>query len=190
MARNITVYGFPDVFGLRRHDLIVADQARTAAEIARVGFPRYLTDSLQLTFNSFWGQFGWMAFPLQPWMYMVIAIFLALALVGWLLGLRHRLPPEPDRSMQYAAWLVLSFTALAAVAQYIYYNLEFLQLQGRYMYPGLIPLGIAIALGFDGWRRTLLRGDGIVRYAGVVPVLLLALLDLYLIWRVIPGLAP
>lgn len=190
-ARNVSIYGFPDVFGLRRHDLIVADQARTAAEIARVGFPQYLTDSLQLTFNSFWGQFGWMAFPLQPWMYAAIAVLLGLALVGWLLGLRRRLPPEPDRPAQYAAWLVLCLTALAAVAQYIYYNLEFLQLQGRYMYPGfLIPLGIAVALGFDGWRRTFLRGDGLLRYAGAACIPGLALLDLYLIWRVIPGLAP
>jgi hypothetical protein len=189
-ARNISIYGFPDVFGLGRHNLVVADQARTTDEIARVGFSQYLTNSLELTFNSFWGQFGWMAFPLQSWIYALISVFLLLAAVGWLLGFRYRLPAEPNRMAQRAAWLVLCLTALAAVAQYIYYNLEFLQLQGRYMYPGLISFGIGLALGFDGWRRLLRVEHGLRIYAGVAVILLLIPLDLYLIWRVIPGLAP
>lgn len=191
-ARNVSVYGFPDVFGLGRHDLVVTDQARTAERIAEIGFSDYLRESVAITFNSFWGQFGWMAFPLQDWMYAVILLFLIVAALGWLVGLRHPLPPEPDRPAQRAAWLILGVTLVAAFAQYVYYNLEFLQLQGRYLYPALIPLGIVVALGFDGWRRLVFGGsDGrLRRYAGVALIALLVPLNLYLVWRVIPGLAP
>ncbi|MEP7293291.1 MAG: glycosyltransferase family 39 protein, partial [Chloroflexota bacterium] len=158
-ARNLSIYGFPDVFGLGRHNLVVADQTRTADRIAEVGAGSYLLDGIATTFRSFWGQFGWMAFPLQGWMYTLILIFLGIAAAGWLVGWRRPLPPEPDRAAQKAAWLIVGLTALAALAQYVYYNLEFLQLQGRYLYPGLIPVGIGVALGFEGvWR--VLFGDG------------------------------
>ena len=66
--------------------------------------------------------------------------------------------PRDARSVQRAAWLILSLTALLAVLQYLYYNTEFVQLQGRYLFPGLIPLGVWIALGVDSWRR-LIFGD-------------------------------
>lgn len=191
-ARNVSVYGFPDVFGLGRHDLVVTDQARTAERIAEIGLGNYLSESVAITFNSFWGQFGWMAFPLQDWMYAAILLLLVVAALGWVVGMRHPLSPEPDRPAQRAAWLILGVTMLAAFAQYVYYNLEFLQLQGRYLYPALIPLGIVVALGFDGWRRLVFGGsDGTLRrYAGVALIALLVPLNLYLVWRVIPGLAP
>lgn len=195
-ARNVSVYGFPDVFGLGRHDLVVTDQARTAERIAEIGLGNYLSESVAITFNSFWGQFGWMAFPLQDWMYAAILLLLVVAALGWVVGMRHPLPAqqaamEPDRAAQRAAWLILGVTMLAAFAQYVYYNLEFLQLQGRYLYPALIPLGIVVALGFDGWRRAIFGdGAGLRRYAGVALIALLVPLNLYLVWRVIPGLAP
>ena len=78
-VHNVDVYGFPDVFGQRQHNLVVADQPRTAALIASVGFGQYLQTALQTTFNSFWGQFGWMALPLPEWMY---PLFLALLIVA------------------------------------------------------------------------------------------------------------
>ena len=189
-ARNVSVYGFPDLFGLARHDLVVSDQARTADRIAEIGLGEYLRQSVEITFNSFWGQFGWMAFPLQGWMYALILIFLGVVALGLLVGLRRPLMAEPNRMAQRAAWLILGATALAALAQYVYYNLEFLQLQGRYLYPGLIPLGIIVALGFDGWWRVLVGDEGLRRYMGVALIALLIPFDLYLVWRVIPGLAP
>ncbi len=193
-ARNVSVYGFPDLFGLARHDVVVTDQARTAERIAEIGLGAYLRESAAITFNSFWGQFGWMAFPLQGWMYALILLFLCIAGLGVLVGWRRPLPQEPERAAQRAAWGLIGVTALAAGAQYVYYNLEFLQLQGRYLYPGLIPLGIALALGFDGWRRRLFgverERSPLSAYAGVAIIALLLPFDLYLIWRVIPGLAP
>jgi hypothetical protein len=72
----------------------------------------------------------------------------------------------------------------------VYYNTSFVQFQGRYAYPLLIPLGITVVLGLDYLRERL----PIVRnYAWVTAAVLsaIALLDLYLLWRVLlPGLTP
>jgi hypothetical protein len=197
--RNLSIYGVPDIFGLGRHNLVVADQLRTADLIAQVGVNEYLRRGIETTFNSFWGQFGWMALPLPSWMYAAILIFLALVAVGWVIGWARRLAPEPDGAAQRAAWLILSLTAALAVLQYLYYNTEFVQFQGRYMYPGLIPLGVWIALGVDGWRRLAFDREGRTgQPAGALrpysiwftPAVigLLIPLNLYILWRVLPGL--
>ncbi len=193
-VREMSVYGFPDLFGLARHNLVVADQARTAELIAQVGVGEYLRRMVETTFDSFWGQFGWMALPLQGWTYALILLFLGAAAVGWMIGLwaHSRAPLQVSTSAaQRAAWGIVILTALLALAQYAYYNSEFLQLQGRYLYPGLIPLGLGVALGMDGWRRI---GRGTPRpystwFAPAVIALLIPL-DLYIVWRVIPLLAP
>ncbi len=198
-VRNVNVYGFPDVFGLGRHNLVVADQLRSADLIAQVGISEYLRRGLETTFNSFWGQFGWMALPLPNWMYGVFLGGLIAASFGY--GMRRIRGARRDAERpvsavksgyddrQRAAWLILGLAAALAVAQYLYYNVEFVQFQGRYMYPGLIPLGLWIALGLDGWRRILPNWRYTVWFAPAV-IALLVPLDLYLIWRVIPGLAP
>ncbi len=188
--RDFAVYGFPDIFGLGRHNLVVADQPRTAAAIQQMGLAEYLRSGVMTTFDSFWGQFGWMAFPLQAWMYTLILIFLIIAALGLLVALRRPLAPEPDREIQRAAWLIIGLTGLLAVAQFVYYNLEFLQPQGRYMFPGLIPFGLMIALGFDGWRRLIVGEGEWRRYLTVAVIGLLIPFNLYLVWYIIPGLAP
>ena len=85
-VRDLSVYGFPDLFGLGRHNLVVADQLRTADYIAQLGVGEYLRRGLETTFNSFWGQFGWMALPLANGIYTLILIFLVVTAVGWIVG--------------------------------------------------------------------------------------------------------
>ncbi|MCC6804625.1 MAG: DUF2142 domain-containing protein [Anaerolineae bacterium] len=197
-ARNISVYGFPDLFGLARHNLVVADQPRTADLIAQVGAGEYLRRVVNDTFNSFWGQFGWMALPLQTWMYALLLALLVVAATGWIVGFRahSRVPLRATADLrQRAAWGIVILAGLLAVAQYVYYNLEFLQLQGRYMYPGLIPLGLGVALGVDGWRRAIIADNGgrtaMRPYISVLVIAgVLVALDVYIAWRVLPGLAP
>jgi len=185
--RNIGVYGWPDLFGLGAHNVVVADQRRTADMIAVEGWGAYLGMALYQTYNSFWGQFGWMAYPLQPWMYVLLTALLGVAALGLLLGLR-RLRGALASPAQVAAWGLLVLALLVAFAQFVYYNTEFLQFQGRYLYPGLISFAILLALGLDNWRRVLL-GERLWWLAPAV-VALLAPFDLYLLWRVIPLLNP
>ncbi len=202
--RDVSVYGFPDIFGLARHNAVVVGQPRTADLIAEVGAGEYLRRGIETTFESFWGKFGWMNFGLPAWAYPAILMALATAGVGlgvgWWADRRTPHPLAPSRlrregeqeqrtTAQRAAWAIMLITAVLAVLQYLYYNTEFVQFQGRYMYPGLIPLGIFVALGLDSWRRVI-GGRGALRWLAPVVIALLIPLNLYVIWRVIPGLAP
>ena len=155
--RNIAVYGFPDFLGLAAHDAVVADQPRTADFIAQRGMNAYLSGMLNTTFKSFWGQFGWMALPLDNvlggWIYRGFAL-LALAGLSGLLLASHPRPSAPDSQRMPAAVLLLLLTAILLVAlQFIYYNIEFQQWQGRYLYPALIPIACLLTL-----RHRLLAG--------------------------------
>jgi len=199
-ARNVSVYGFPDVFGLREHDRIVADQLRTSTFMAENGVQGYWSHALRTTFTSFWGQFGWMGLPLWDWLYTLLLVVTAVLVVG--LVIRKKLsaisyqPSAADEArlvpslltVGRLAWLLLALCALLAALQYGYYNLEFLQLQARYMFTGLVPFGIGLALGMEAWRGWLLGRWAWTRWLTPMPFLLLALLDAYLILRVIEPL--
>lgn len=191
-VRNLNVYGSPDFLGLARHDLVVGDQPRTADQIAGVGAGQYLWASLERTFISFWGQFGWMALPLNGWMLWLVIGFMALVISGWAIRLdTPRAAPEPPQERwRGLAWTLLALTAVSAVLQYIYYNTEFYQMQGRYLFPLLIPLGMWSALGLEGWRKRIFGQGDAARWFAVVPVLVFLPLNLYVVWRIIPLLAP
>lgn len=188
-GRNVGVYGFPDFLGLRAHDTVVADQLRTADYIAQVGQNVYLSRAATDTFNSFFGQFGWMALPLQPWMYRVFQALLLVAAVGFIVD--RLILRSPVR--RHSVWMVFALVMLFAALAYVYYNTEFLQFQGRYLYPGLVPFALLIALGVDAWWRWLLAGI-VPTLTAWLPAALFALfipLDLYLLlWVIRPLLAP
>ena len=218
--RNLNVYGWPDFLGLGRHNLVVADQLRTADKIAAIGWSAYLREAFWTTFNSFWGQFGWMAVPMPQWIYRAVQLLLLVVISGLVIEVailrktskdvvvgRGEPPVRPYVSdtisplTRRSAWLVLGVTLALALAAFVYYNTEFVQYQGRYLFPGLIPFALLMALGVDGWRRALeyiigrRRGASAVRpYLGwLTPTVFLAFaaLDVYLLWRVIvPGLSP
>ena len=183
-ARNLDVYGWPDLLGLAAHDRVVADQLRRASLVANIGAPAWAEMALRDTFTSFWGQFGWMALPLRGWL-LVLPLALSLAGATGLLLPRRRPAGRGLRLLWRALWLTVSLVALA----YLYYNIEFVQLQGRYLYPALLPLALLMARGLDAWRARLLPGRA--RWLTLAPVCLLAPFDLYLLLALIrPLLAP
>lgn len=196
--RNFYVYGLPDFLGLRAHDTVVVGQLRTATEIGTIGAAAYLENFVRTTFYSFWGMFGWQGLPLVgnpavDWVYPLIGLLLLVVTSGVVIGLIRyfRRPRDDDALDLRGVWLVLIALIVLSVLQYFYYNTEFVQFQGRYMFPLLIPLGLLIALGLDAWQRLLLGRWSLSRW--LVPLALcgFALLDIYLLWRVIvPGLSP
>ncbi|MBA3874240.1 MAG: DUF2142 domain-containing protein [Anaerolineae bacterium] len=193
---SINTYGFPDLFGLRQHDKVVTGQPRTAELIAQVGFVGYLKTALQTTFDSFWGQFGWMGVPMPAWIYSVLLGLVAVAGSGLVVNsqnTRNGLRPFPTEDLleRRVIWTFINLAILLAVLEYLYYNTVFLQFQGRYIFTGLIPIALVIVLGVDGWRAWLSRRVSLfVPMVTVIPFVLFALLDLYLLWRVIvPALA-
>jgi 4-amino-4-deoxy-L-arabinose transferase-like glycosyltransferase len=152
-VRNVAIYGGLDFLGLGRHDQVVAGQLRTAELAAQAGLPKLLSSFMVTTFQSFWGQFGWMGVLLDQRLYQALALVSVLAVAGFGLrfaGLwrcRHRLP-----RWQWAAAGLLALWALMTLASYIWYNLQFVQHQGRYLFRALVPIGLAVALG---WREAL-----------------------------------
>jgi 4-amino-4-deoxy-L-arabinose transferase-like glycosyltransferase len=147
--RDFSVYGFPDLLGLRRHDAVVIGQLRTSDYIAQKGFGSYLSEGLQTTFQSFWGQFGWMGVVLPRNVVTALVIFNSFALMG--AGVAFVQFRALVSRVQVEALLVLAFTALLALGLFIYYNLSFVQFQGRYLFTALIPFGLFYTAALAGW---------------------------------------
>ena len=172
--RNIAVYGGLDFLGLGRHDQVVVGQLRTAEFLAMHGPVELVRAFLLTSFRSFWGQFGWMGVLLDERLYQAMAILSALALIGFLMWLVRAW----QRSAQIATWQwaaggLLALTGLLTLATYFWYNIDFVQHQGRYLFRALVPIGLAVALG---WRETLRRE----RAWPVAALLLIAALGLRL----------
>ena len=153
--RNLALYGGFDVLGLGRHDQVVAGQLRTAEFIAAQGVPQLVRDFVVTTFRSFWGQFGWMGVLLDVRLYQALAILSALALIGFALwGIRTWRRRSELPAWQWAAGGLLLASGLLTLASYLWYNTQFVQHQGRYLFTALVPLSLGAALG---WREALRR---------------------------------
>lgn len=184
-VRNMAVYGGLDILGKAAHDGVVVGQPRTAEWISQYGLPNTMERFVQTSFNSFWGQFGWMTVPMTypAWLYPLLWVFTGLALAGLIVAAlserrslaRHRLPI-----------LILLSLFLLTLAVHIGYNLTFVQHQGRYLFPALIPIALGLAVGLGLWLRPLRRRWPQIVFvipAGLAAALIL--LDLYALFRVI-----
>ncbi len=215
-VRNVALYGGLDILGLARHEQVVVGQLRSAEFVAEFGLGRLLHDLVVTTFQSFWGQFGWMGVLLDQRLYQALAVLSVLAAAGLVLWLARRTlraerfrgpataeavatnqdlgtvrrvrfsgqPVDEEHfsgsstaeavttnedpasaggnhfgSLSLDPWQVaavglLVLWGLLTVASYLWYNMTFLQHQGRYLFRALIPIGLALALG---WREALRR---------------------------------
>jgi hypothetical protein len=161
--RNAALYGGFDILGLERHDAIVTGQPRTADYLAEASLPVYLIDLITTTSRSFWGQFGWMAVPMDSRTYLFLTLLSLIAALGLLACLlRTFITPECGMnsaessecglysalsSTQHRALSLLALTILLTALAYLGYNLTFVQFQGRSLFPSLIPLGLFFTLG-------------------------------------------
>jgi hypothetical protein len=177
--RNAAMYGGLDILGLARHDEVVAGQMRTADWVAQVGLKQSLNDFGLISFRSFWAQFGWMGVLVDERLYQAMAIMSALAGIGlvlWAASVWHRRRNVP--AWQWAAGGLVALLALLAAASYAWYNLNFWQPQGRYLFRALLPIGLAFAIGWaEAIRReravvvpaALLAGAALLRVVGLLP---------------------
>lgn len=199
-GRNMAVYGGLDVLGKTRHDAVVVGQIRTAEWITQYGWGGMVSRFLQTTFNSFWGQFGWMAVPMPPWVYWLLLVLVVTAVTGLFLapfvwpsnqnGPNGWLRRLPISNLQLTILALLTFFT---VALHVGYNLTFVQHQGRYLFPALIPLAMGTALGLGAWAVIMAEKVRQPRLPYLLPLglgLALALLDLVALYRfIIPNLA-
>lgn len=142
-VRNVMVYGWPDLFGSLRHDQVVVGQLRP--EQMDAAWLSYLGTTL---FKSFWGQFGWMGILIDERLYFVLGLVSGLAALGFALFLGRVVFSKGLLSpSQRNALLLMGLWAAVAVAELVVYNLSFVQAQGRYLFPALVPIALFFVLG-------------------------------------------
>ncbi len=149
--RNMALYGVADPLGLLRHNMVVVGQPRTSAWIASQGWAAFLDRFVTFTFRSFWGVFGWMGVFMDERVYLFLTIFTLLTAsgVGYQLWRWRRHEFMLTEAQMRGIWLLLA-QLVAVVAAYLWYNLDFVQHQGRYLFPALLPISLAIAIGLLG----------------------------------------
>ncbi len=148
LLRNMLVYGMTDPLGMGRHDAVVVGQRTTAEMIAQRGTLHVLFDFVAISFKSFWAQFGWMGVLVNDRIYVALSLLTAAAVLGLLFYavqvVRRR---EQLDHMQWEGIGLLALLLVTALAAYIGYNFKFFQPQGRYLFPGLIPIALFSAIG-------------------------------------------
>jgi hypothetical protein len=148
--RNALVYGIGDPFGLQRHALVVAGQPLTGA-VDLATLQRFAAT----TFQSFWGQFGWMGVLMDQRVYTVLAslsLAAALGLGMYLLALaraHHPITPAQGAALQL---LLLTFLLVAAAMAHYSFT-SFFQPQARYLFPALVPIATGFLLGLQTLAR-------------------------------------
>ncbi|MBK8931793.1 MAG: DUF2142 domain-containing protein [Chloroflexi bacterium] len=161
-ARNMVVYGGQDVLGKAAHDSVVVGQPRTAEWVADMGRTAVYRAFISTTFNSFWGQFGWMTTPMDGRLYRLLWVFTAV----WVVGLIVALVIWWDRKRpSVLAVVILLVTFLLSLAVHVAYNVTFVQHQGRYLFPALLPIGVGVSVGLGVWVRPFVRRWPPLRYA-------------------------
>lgn len=184
-ARNALTYGVNDILAWQRHDAVVTGQPTTAQFIAQFGLRNVLIDFFAISFKSFWAQFGWMGVLVNDRLYTLLFALTAFATLGaWVWVVRLVRERKNFTRMARWTWVLLSILLLLTFAAHVYYNLKYVQPQGRYLFPALIPLAAFWAAGMNELLNA--------RYARLIFALLyLAMLFLDYIalsWFIVPQL--
>ena len=142
-VRNAIVYGNLDIFGLKRHDLVVVGQPLTG----KFGLAA-ARNFFFLSFKSFWGVFGWMGIFMDERIYVILGLISAVATLGFLLYIVRAWLRPSELSTHQKFSLFLLFAALALIfAGWFQYNLTYIQAQGRYLFPTISAIAIFFSLG-------------------------------------------
>jgi 4-amino-4-deoxy-L-arabinose transferase-like glycosyltransferase len=155
-VRNVWIYGIGDPVGLRRHAQVVLGQPLTP--------PLNVTTLREMSltaFHSFWGQFGWMGIPYADRTYDVLATLSLFVGVGVfcfarrMLRSRDQLDEAVDGKVttlvfsrpQRWGLVLLALSVACVVVGVVFYNMRYLQPQGRYLFPALPALAIFTVAG-------------------------------------------
>ncbi len=134
--RNVVLYGDP----------FASDAMRTAvAHIItdRPLFSWYFVDDFpRILTKSFIGIFGWANLLLPRLLYRPYVLFFAIGFAGTVLALVRR-------RLDWRLATLLAIAGLSALAIVVRINLQFTQLQGRYLLPGLPAFAVLLALGLQ-----------------------------------------
>jgi hypothetical protein len=185
-GRNVALYEGFDIMATGAHDAVVEGQLRTSQQVATHGMWGAIALLGEITFHSFWGQFGWMGVPMPDWVYTPLLLFSILILVGLFIAPKWLSRPQLPKTV---AWL-LAGTFLFNLILFLGYNLAFVQYQGRYLFGSLIPIGVAVALGGSAWVNVVKqKWEGVVWLMPAFLALALFALDMVALFKfIIPSL--
>lgn len=172
--RNMRHYGFWDPLGLNFHDRVVIGQMTTAEWIAHHGSMSLIERGVDFTFKSFWGVFGWLGIFMDGRIYTALLIFTGVLALGLLWGLVRLVSGPPDiEANSFQRWTGVFFVLMIGLVTfaYLWYNMKFVQHQGRYFFWGLLPISTFVAIA---WREVMRPVQGIIT-GGLFGVLGLAL---------------
>lgn len=186
--RNILVYPGFDPLAMAAHDAVVVGQPRTVEWFAQFGVLETLERLITTTFRSFWGQFGWMGVLMDARIYQLLLLFSMLVLLGLVMRpfMRRRAKLNGPARRNPLVIGLLWATFFLNILLYLGYNTTFVQHQGRYLFPALIPIAIAVAAAIETWSKPLTSRWPALRNA--IPLLFasaLFLLDLVALFRYI-----
>ncbi len=151
--RNVLLYGAWDFLGLQFHDAVVVGQPTTLEWVQTYGWLAYMERTLSLTFNSFWGVFGWLGVFMDMRIYTLLLVFSGAIFLGILWAFVRYISGYPETDMdRFQFWVLGLFGVIigASFLAYGWYNVKFVQHQGRYFFWGLLPISCFVALG---WRE-------------------------------------
>jgi hypothetical protein len=134
--RNVVLYGDP----------FASEAMRTAVAhiiTERALFSRFFLDPFPRELaKSFIGNFGWANLPLPFLAHLAYVTLFAV-------GLGAAAVATLRRRLDWRLTSVLALTFLAALAIVVRINLQFTQMQGRYLLPGLPAFAVLLALGLQ-----------------------------------------
>lgn len=177
LIRNVTLYGVADPLGMARHDRVVVGQLTTAQYLTQKGFWSLVRALVVTSFQSFWGQFGWMGVVLHPRIYRTLALLSGMAALGlghFVISRRSSVPRLSVHTKRSV--LLLTTWAILTTLSYVWYNTKYVQHQGRYLFPALVPWGIAFTIGIYQVLYRVSRLVAVLLAAGAVLLLVLAAL--------------
>ncbi len=176
--RNVFVYGWPDFLGLIRHSEVVVGQPRTMAAISRDGLFPFLWAAVRTTFQSFWGQFGWMGVVLDSRIYRGLIVFTFCGVIGAIVHLIIRIK-DGLMTWERDALILLGVSTAITGAMFVGYNVSFTQHQGRYLFPALPMFAMMMSLGL---QRLLDR-----KMATIMTIVLMFFIIAVGVWGVLVG---
>ncbi len=132
-ARNLFLYG--ELTGTARMNEIFHLRA------APMPFDQLLAQ-LREVWETFWVGFGWGNVRAQPLIYTAIEIFVALGVIGWLLGIRNsKFKIQNSKFIGLMGWLAIMLGAL------IYWMQSTQAPHGRLFFPALPALAVLLVSG-------------------------------------------
>ena len=148
--RNVRAYGAWDILGLAWHDIVVTGQPTARVWIAEHGWRAYWERAWIFTIKSFWGVFGWLGVFMDERVYTALQVVSVMAVVGAVFWCWRRIDTEKALMVNVVStpWALLLLIWLGTFAAYAWYNLGFVQHQGRYLFPALPAWSLLFALGW------------------------------------------